>query len=301
MTGSVRILLQSEQEMNDEFLYTHHSLRAFPLIRIKHQGGDNLICPLPTLLFWRFTNGVYYEICGKPGFDNAFGDAFQWYVGQVIARGTRRECTRFYPEAQYWIGKDSKRTVDWIVEQDGAAIFVEAKTKRLAHQAKVQITGKDVLPIELDKLAAMVVQTYKSIRDDKAGHYPQFPFDPNRKIYPLVVTLEDWILMGPQLINQLKTDVSRRLEKERIPAAVIAEMPFSVCAIHEFEQAIQVMDRAGLHTVMQGKVEGSRQEWTLAAFLRDGFHDHLKQTRFLFEREFDTIGFSILGDWHLLK
>jgi hypothetical protein len=115
------------------------------------------------------------------------------------------------------------------------------------------------------------------------------------------VTLEDWILMGPQLINQLKTDVSRRLEKEGIPAAVIAEMPFSVCAIHEFEQAIQVMDRAGLHTVMQGKVEGPRQEWTLAAFLRDGFHDHLKQTRFLFEREFDTIGFSILGDWHLLK
>jgi hypothetical protein len=98
----------------------------------------------------------------KPGFDNAFGDAFQWYVGQVIERGTQRESTRFYSEAQYRVGKDSKRTVDWIVQQDGAAIFVEAKTKRLAHQAKVEIIEGDILPLELDKLAAMVVQAYKS-------------------------------------------------------------------------------------------------------------------------------------------
>lgn len=296
----LKLLLQNEQEMNDGFLYTYNSLRAFPLIKIRHQGRDGLICPLPTLLFWRFTNGVYYEICGKPGFDNAFGNAFQWYVGQVIERGTRRESTRFYPETPYWIGKDSKRTVDWIVVQDGAALFVEAKTKRLAHQAKVEIIENDVLSVELDKLAAMVVQAYKSILDYKAGHYPHFPFDPNRKIYPLVVTLEDWILMGPRLINELKADVIRRLEKERIPATVIEEMPFTVCAIHEFEQAIQVMDRAGLRTVLQEKVEGPRQEWTLAAFLRDGFHNHWEETRFLFEQEFDAIGFSTLGDWHLI-
>jgi len=297
----LRILLQNEQEMNDGFLYAYHPLRAFPLIIIKYQGRDSLICPLPTLLFWRFTSGVYYEICGKPGFDNAFGDAFQWYVGQVIERGTRRENTRVYPEAQYWIGKDSKRTVDWIVEQDGAALFVEAKTKRLAHQAKVEIIEKDILPVELDKLAAMVVQAYKSIHDYKAGHYPHFPFDPNRKIYPLVVTLEDWILMGPPLINELRADVILRLEKESIPTTVIEEMPFSVCAIHEFEQAIQVMDRVGLHTVMQGKVEWPRQEWTFAAFLRDGFHDHWKQARFIFEEEFESIGISVLGDLNLRR
>lgn len=295
----LKVLLQSEQETNDEFLYAHHSLRAFPLIKIKYRSRDSLICPLPTLLFWRFTNGVYYEICKKPGFDNAFGNAFQWYVGQVIERGTQRENTRFYPEAQYWVGKDSKRTVDWIVEQDGAAIFVEAKTKRLAHQAKVEIIEEDILPIELDKLAAMIVQAYKSIRDYKASHYPHFPFDPSRTIYPIIVTLEDWFLMGPKLVSTVRTDVTRRLEKEGIPVEVLEEMPFSVCAIHEFEQAIQIMDRAGICTVMQGKVERSRQEWTLAAFLRDRFHEHETHARFIFEKEFDSIGISVLGDLNL--
>jgi len=295
----LRVLLQNEQEMNDRFLYAYHSLRAFPLIKIKYRDRDSLICPLPTLLFWRFTNGVYYEICKKPGFDNAFGDAFQWYVGQVIERGTQRESTRFYSEAQYRVGKDSKRTVDWIVEQDGAAIFVEAKTKRLAHQAKVEIIEGDILPLELDKLAAMVVQAYKSIRDYRSGHYPHFPFDPIRKIYPIVVTLEDWFLMGPKLVSTLRADVTRRLEKEMIPIEVIEEMPFSVCAIHEFEQAIQIMDRAGIHTVMQGKVERARQDWTLAAYLRDGFHDHREHGRFIFEEEFESIFINVLGDLNL--
>jgi hypothetical protein len=296
----LRILLQNEQEMNDRFLYAYHSLRAFPLIKTKYQGKDSLIWPLPTLLFWRFTNGVYYEICKKSGFDSAFGDAFQWYVGQVIERGTQRESTRFYPETQYWVGKDSKRTVDWIVAQDGAAIFVEAKTKRLAHQAKVEIIEEDILPLELDKLAAMVVRVYKSIRDHKAGHYPHFPFDPSRKIYPIIVTLEDWFLMGPKLVNKLRTDVARRLEDEGIPIDVLEEMPFSVCAIHEFEQAIQVMDHAGIRRVMQGKVERARQDWTLAAYLRDGFQEHREHTRFLFEEEFESIVSGLLGDLNLM-
>lgn len=295
----LKVLLLGEQEMNDGFLYTYHSLRAFPLIKITHRGRDSLICPLPTLLFWRFTNGVYYEICNKPGFDNAFGSAFQWYVGQVIERGTQRENTHFYPETQYRVGKDSKKTVDWIVDQHGAAVFVEAKTKRLAHQAKVEIIEEKILPIELDKLAAMVVQAYKSICDYKAGYYPHYPFDPNRKIYPIIVTLEDWFLMGPKLANKLKADVIRRLQQEALPIAIVDEMPYSVCAIHEFEQAIQVMDRAGIHMVMQGKIEKSRQEWTLAAFLRDGFQEHWDRARFIFEKEFDSIGISVLGDWNL--
>lgn len=145
----------------------------------------------------------------------------------------------------------------------------------------------------------MVVQTYKSIFDYKAGYYPHYPYDPSRKIYPVIVTLEDWFLIGPKLANKLKADVLRRLEQAALPIAIVDEMPYSVCAIHEFEPAIQVMDRAGIHTVMQRKIEKSRQEWTLAAFLRDGFQEHWDQAGFLFEKEFDSIEISVLGDWSL--
>ena len=297
--SDLKKLLLGEHQMNDRFAYAYNSLRAYPLIKMIHKGNNSLVCPIPTILLWRFTSGVYYEIYDQPGFDNAFGDAFQWYVGRVLEEGTHPEKTRVYPEREYRVGKDLKRTVDWIVDQDGAAIFVEAKTKRMAQEAKVEIVHEAVLPNELDKLAAMVVQVYKSIRDYQAGWYPDYPFDAQRKIYPIVVTLEDWFLMGPKLVNKVKEEVLRRMEKEGLSLNFLKEMPFSVCAIHEFEQAVQVMDIAGILSVMQKKVDDSRQEWTLSAFLRDEFRGYAKGTRFLFQKEFDAIGANVIGNWNI--
>lgn len=299
--SDLKTLLQGEHQMNDKFAYAYHSLRAYPLIRTKYQGRDCLLCPIPTLLFWRFTNGVYYEIFSQPGFENAFGEAFQWYVGQVIEKGTTRERTRLYSECEYRVGKELKRTVDWVVDQADAALFVEAKTKRMRFDAKIEIAQEDILPIELDKLASMIVQVYKSIRDYREGKYPNYVFDPNRKIFPIVVTLENWFLMGPKLLNELKDDVSRRMKKEELPLEFLRDMPFSVCSTHEFEQAVQVMDHAGILTVMQGKVDDSREQWTLAAFLRDGFQEHARHTRFLFQKEFDTIGVNVIGEWNITE
>jgi len=170
-------------------------------------------------------------------------------------------------------------------------------TKRLRFEARVEIVQQDILSIELDKLAAMIVQVYKSIRDYRDGKYPNYPFDPQRKIYPMVVTLEDWFLMGPKMVNEVKDDVSRRMEKEEIPLEYLKEMPFSVCSTHEFEQAVQVMDQVGILTVMQGKVDDSRQEWTLSAFLRDAFREYARNSRFLFQKEFDAIGIKTIGGW----
>jgi hypothetical protein len=114
--------LRVEREMNDRFSYAYSSLRAWPLIRATYQGRDSVVCPMPTLLFWRFTSGVYYEICHDEEFGNAFGAAFQLYVGQVLQRGTSVENMAIYPETEYHVGRDLKRTVDWIAAQDNAAL-----------------------------------------------------------------------------------------------------------------------------------------------------------------------------------
>jgi hypothetical protein len=36
-----------------------------------------------TLLYWRFTSGLYYNLVSVPEFANEFGDGFQTYVGDV--------------------------------------------------------------------------------------------------------------------------------------------------------------------------------------------------------------------------
>jgi hypothetical protein len=80
----IRAILKSEQKYDDTFAYAYNSLRAFPLVEMSYQNHDALVCPLPTLLYWRFTGGLYYELIEVPEFANEFGDGFQNYVGEVL-------------------------------------------------------------------------------------------------------------------------------------------------------------------------------------------------------------------------
>jgi hypothetical protein len=164
-------------------------------------------------------------------------------------------------------------------------------------EAKVAIGSQDTLSIELNKMAMIIVQAYRSIRDYRDGHYPNLPYDIRRHVYPLIVTLEDWFLMGPQLMDPLKEKVSVECEKAGLPLNWLAEMPYTVCAIHELEDAIQVMDVVGIETVMAGKVfNPEKQRWTLAAHLQDAFKEEMRKARFLFEEEYNSLGVDALTE-----
>ena len=76
--------LKGEQQYNTNFAYAYSSLREFRLVKLSYQGVHALVCPLMTLLYWRFTSGLYYEFIGVPEFASEFGDGFQNYVGEVV-------------------------------------------------------------------------------------------------------------------------------------------------------------------------------------------------------------------------
>jgi hypothetical protein len=106
--------LKGEQQYNANFAYAYSSLRAFPLVKMSYKGADALVCPLMTLLYWRFTGGLYYEFIGVPEFANEFGDGFQNYVGEVLERACPDPMQRL-SEHEYAVGKAKKRSVDWII------------------------------------------------------------------------------------------------------------------------------------------------------------------------------------------
>ena len=71
--------------------------------------------------------------------------------------------------------------------------------------------------------AGAVVQTYRTIRDYRANHYPQLPYALGRRIYPVIVTLEDWYLFGQELPVRLDTQgregVTGDLNFQEVPGA----------------------------------------------------------------------------------
>ena len=287
--------VKNEREFNDKFVYSFSSLRAFPIIKMIYFGQERLVCPLPTLLFWRITSGVYYEICNEKNFDNYFGLSFQNYVGEVIKEATAtNKKINFQAEEQYFVGTNRKDSVDWIIYDNDSALFIECKTKRLKLPAKLELNDNFYVNEELEKMANFILQIYKTIKDYKNNRYPSFRFDKNKKIFPLVLTLEPWYLFGDRFFNELDRILIDKLRQEKIDPSYLEQMPYSVCSVDEFEKMIQIIQKIGVSEFMQKKVfDDDKKKWAFQPFMSNVFTEYYKDTKFLFKKDYQNIFNSI--------
>jgi hypothetical protein len=293
----LRKRLNAEHKLDADFAYRYSSLREYPLIGISHQGQTSFACPIPTLLFWRLTSGLYYLLKHEKGFSNPFGRSFQNYIGQVSARRITTDALQLLEETEYQVGKERKDTVDWVINQGGdAAIFLECKTKRLTWDAKVNLADLTALDHDIRKLSGAIVQVYRTIKDYRDGHYPHLPFLVERRIYPIVVTLEDWYLFGQELPGRLDAYVRNDMLKAGLPTDWVQQMPYSIMSIDEFETAIGVVNTVGVHTFVSGKVlDPERRRWAYGAYCLDRYKKEVGDLPSVFDDEFEAM-FSALKD-----
>lgn len=282
-------MLQS-QKFNEDYEYGFNPLRAYPLIRMKVRGRDSIVCPMPTLLIRRFTDGAYYEVYEEPNFDKYFGESFQNYAGEVLKRATTNGEFKIISEHEYHIGHDRKDGIDWILGQKDAALFIETKTKRLRLEAKIELTSLEVFREEIGKMADFVVQIYKFIRDYRAGQYPQYKFDTDKKIFPIVLTLENWFIFGADAEIELESGILKKFADEHLDQAWLKAMPYSIFAIEEFEKATQIMSSVGIMRFMDGKMsDPEKRKWPIASFMLSAFPSEYQKTTDLFAESFSEI------------
>lgn len=287
---SLKERLINAREFNENYVYTFNPLRFYPLVKMRIKGKEGLISPFPTLLFRRFTEGVYYEICNENDFGKPFGESFQNYVGEVIEKAVSGHNFTIYPEREYCIGKKRKDTIDWIVDEQGAALFIETKTKKLRLRAKIEITTTKTLMEELDKMADFITQTYKTIGDYRNRYYPHYKFDPKKKIFPIVLTLANWYIFGNQIENALNTKITERFDKFNLDKSWLEAMPYSICSIEEFEKLIQIIASAGIDNFMSKKLfDPEKRSWPIRSFMFNDFPKELARTTDLFPEAYREI------------
>lgn len=284
----LREKLKSEQNMNENYIYSFSSLRSYPIIITKYRGKESLICPIPTLLFWRIASGLYYEVVNQSDFDNAFGSSFQKYIGDCIIAANTNYTIKAFPEESFVDGKNRKDSVDWIVDDGTSAIFIECKAKRMTMLSKTELLISDALEKDLEKMSIFVTQVYKTIRDYQNGKYPTYKFNEQKKIYPLVVTLEDWHLFGDNPL--LKMKIEEKLKAEGIPLECLSSMPYTICSTQEFEEMIQIIQSKGIDPIIGKKLEDPEKiTWEMATFLLNEYPEEHKNIKPLFKKDFDSI------------
>lgn len=273
--GDLRPLLAA-QPVDATWNYGLNPLEATPLVALDPEHPNRLYCPVPDLLLRRFSTGLYYDLVDVPGFDNAFGPAFEAYVGEVLAVAYQDGSATVLNEVPYHVvGLGLHRGPDWIVCDAGGNLVVECKTKRLPHVARQ--AGNIELRAEVDKIAKAIVQNYKNIREAQQG---LSSWKPNgHPIIPLVITLEDWFFLGPLLPELLEQCVRSQLTDTGLDAQLMETMPYAVMSCREFEECIGAVREGGIAKFFQGKREGEYLQWMWSEYMHHA-HKGLKPINF---------------------
>ena len=261
--GQLREVALRHQSLDDSWAFTWNPLRLFPLVRYDPHHPDYVMCPVPRFAQERITTGVFYDIVKEHGFSDAFGPAFQRYVGEVIAAACSDGFT-VTPESEYNVGKDRKDGVDWTISDNSGVLYIECKTKRMRLGAK-DLSNLAELESDLTELAKAIVQHYKNINDVLAGRTQQAA--PSVPVFMMVVTLESWHLMSTTVRRQLADMVVDRMQKAALPLQMIDDIPWQVVAAQEFEQMVQVFNEEGIASVLGEKVTPDYRDWDFNGFI----------------------------------
>ena len=262
-TDNLKCIIERDVNYDEEFIYSFNPLEFYPFVKIENY----YYCPVNTFIAWRITSGIYYDMDKNDGeFGRNFGLAFQDYLFEISKEILDSEKYVVLTEMPYSFGTIKKDSVDMIISDDKSAFFVEAKTKRLSTKSKSEFITNEAINKDLKILADSIVQVYLTINDYKNELYHHFNYDPNKKIFPLIVTLEERYLFGPELDN-LDGKVREALKKKGLPEHYITDMPYSVLSSIGFECLIQRLNNSSIKGLMSNWFQSDKKGYNFTNFL----------------------------------
>lgn len=279
----IKETIKRDVKYNDEYVYSFNPLEYYPIVRV----DEYYYCPVVNFLLWRITSGLFFDLVKDSDFGAHFGLAFQDYLLE-ISNKVLNSNTMVIPEAKYKIGKKQKDAVDIILNQDNCMFFVEAKAKRMQVKAKTKLCSKSEINKDLDILAEDIVQVYQTLNDYKNGHYENIKHDECKKIYPLIVTLEDWFLIGEDLLY-LYNRVLVKLGKKGLPIEILKESPYVLCSVRIYEILIQVLNKHSIENILLDWFKPEKKGHDFGNFLLTNYGEGCEQIDHFFPEDFDEI------------
>lgn len=283
-SDDLRTATIERQSYDVNWAYSFNPLRAFPLV---HAGTPrSLMCPAPPILLQRLTDGLYFDLIrADRRFGSAIGKAFENYVGKVVERigGDVFELR----EEACW-GKPERRSVDWIVRDQSASLFVECKLGRLDIASQTEISPEPPFVAAIGRLAGNVGQLYATLSEALSGGYPHWTPD-GRPVHPIVVTFHEWFCFGPFFYKHLDKLVGTEFERRGLDRALLERYPYCVCSIAEFEGLLTASRGATIDVVVSEKMSAAHRQSLMRGFLADRYPGSLSNAMGTFEDGMDLV------------
>lgn len=261
-----------ERRMDSALFYYFDSLKRFPMILTRLNGKPSHICPVPTYLYWRVTDGIYYELVNENGFDQAIGSAFKDYCGEVLHAQPYSRAVKII-DADCYIDPNLPKP-DWLIIDENAVAFVECKAKRMTLTARSDVNFNPATDEQLRKLAESVIQCYLALDNAKRKSYREL--QAATKYFPVVVTMENWYVFG-DVMGKLDQKVKELASQKGLDHQIISSNPYLVLAAQEFEAVSVLLRSVALADIVEPFLTDVKyHQWQFTSYLQDVFPEKIK-------------------------
>lgn len=225
---------QMKQEDRRFRMYDFNPLLTFPILRPWHHhpkkamGRDKMVAPLPDLIAYRTSTGIFYEMfnCYRERFSEYFGHLFEAYSGRLLAASVSSEA--LISEDSIWqtYPESSGKVPDWVVLDGSTAILLECKATRFSLTALATGARESV-----DYSLKQVHTGLRQLHEFRQAIIRKAPglerFHHCTAIKPVLVTLEPLYLINSEFF--------RRHVNQLLEAVGITDLPWRILHIKELE------------------------------------------------------------------
>lgn len=217
--------------------YLPSSLRRYPIITsAKHD--NQMIAPLPQLIIFRMTSGLYYDLQGGPQtlIEEANGRFEEFGKKLLDARCPRFEVLR---EHEYAVSKaKTYRTPDLLLKDDGLVkVVFECKATKLTFEAQFGDDPYVEAPKAYSQIAKGMSQLWKFFSRVRRGIYTQENVDSNAR--GVILTMENWWQLDRTQLTALRAEATALCADE--PDMVPEDMRDVIfCSIEDIDDVLAV-------------------------------------------------------------
>ena len=216
-------------------MYDFNPLFLFPIVRPWQQKKaflmdlDRLVAPIPNLLLYRISTGVFYDLFNhfKTDFSNYFGHVFEAYIGRILRHSFRS--TNLLPEdvIRKTYSPEKGKVPDWIIIDGATAILVECKATRFSRSAL--ITGEESAVNDSLKQVIKGLRQLHWFRESCIAKRPGLEvLHPCTDFKPLFVSLEPLYLVNSTFFREC---IDAQLAREGIVG-----LPWRILAVDQLEK-----------------------------------------------------------------
>jgi len=238
-------------------------IREYPLLSV---GNDQYICPLPSLLLLRVTNGIYYDtIAAKDDISGEIGSNFENYCFGFLQGSFQNFIV--HEGYNYGTKKLPNFSPDLLVESDGAIhLICECKATRMTHDNMNLVVNEQNQDKAIEELSKGVFQVWKYYKHSQEISECKYKVDEHAT--GVVITLDGWTQLRFGLYEKVLIRANERAEE----AGILQKHRIDVglCDIEDFESlCIQTNEKFFLSSLRNFAKDKSDFKWSPAQRFRE--------------------------------